>query len=135
MPLYEWTPSCSVRVKEFDKQHQRLFGMINDLNAAMQARRGRAAIGTILAGLTAYAEEHFTAEETAMRRTSYPKVAEHHEEHQDFTKHISEFLAEYQSGNTLISISVLRFLNDWLQNHILRSDQEYAAHMNEHGIY
>ena len=135
MPLYEWTPFYSVHVNDFDRQHQRLFVMINDLHEAMETGRGKAVLGVVLAGLVAYALEHFTAEENAMQSTAYPNFPVHREQHQEFMKRISGFLTEYESGNTLISVNVLRYLNTWLQTHILRSDQAYSSHMNEHGIF
>lgn len=135
MPLYNWTPSCSVGVMQFDKQHQHLFILINDLNSAMQAGQGRVVLGSIIMALSAYAKDHFTAEEAAMRRTSYPKLAEHYQEHQAFTTRVSEFLAEFEAGKMLISIDVLSFLSNWLKNHIMHSDQAYAAHLNKKGIH
>lgn len=135
MDLFKWTPECSVNVAQFDKQHQHLFFLINDLNTAMRARRGKIVVGNIVLALIAYTKEHFTAEEAAMRRTAYPKLAEHYQEHCQFTARVSEFEAAYKSGNALISIDVLHFLSDWLQNHILKSDKAYADHLNKNGVH
>ena len=109
--------------------------MINDLNAAMQSGQGKVVLGNIIMALAAYAKEHFAEEETAMRRSFYPGFVKHYEEHEEFSKRVDKFLTEYQAGNTLISIDVLRFLNSWLQDHILKSDKAYAAHLNKYGIH
>lgn len=133
--LYQWTPSSSVGVAQFDRQHRHLFEMLNDLNSAMQAGQGKAVLGNIIMGLVAYTKDHFEAEELAMQKTSYAGFAAHHQEHADFTGEVSKFLEEFQSGNRLISIDVLRFLNNWLTKHILGSDKAYTAHLNSKGIH
>jgi len=133
-PLYQWTSSCSVGVSRFDGQHRHLFEMLNDLNTAMQSGQGKAVLSNILYGLTAYAQDHFAAEELAMKNTSYPEFAAHYKEHVAFALQISKFMEEFEAGATLISIDVLQFLSEWLKKHILGSDKAYAAHLNRHGI-
>jgi hemerythrin len=50
MPLMKWDAEYSVRVQEFDGHHQQLFKMVNDLNDAMQARKGKEVLGQVLLG-------------------------------------------------------------------------------------
>ncbi len=41
MPLIQWSNALSVKVKEIDDQHVKLIQMINNLDSAMQAGKGR----------------------------------------------------------------------------------------------
>lgn len=126
MALMEWTPAYSVGVDRFDQDHQQLIRILNELNDAMTERRGKIVIGSVLFDLVRYTERHFTAEETAMKRCGYVGYEPHCEEHRVLRQKVRAFVAEYESGNALISVDVLWFLRDWLQSHILKSDRAYS---------
>jgi len=134
MPLMTWEPKYSVGVQKFDNHHQHLFGMVNDLNDAMRAGKGKAILGQILAGLAAYTEQHFAAEESDMKRTKYLGYESHVAEHRKLTTKVHDFIKEYEQGNALISIDLLMFLRDWLEKHVLLTDQNYRAHLNANGV-
>jgi hemerythrin len=134
MPLMTWESQYSVKVQKFDHDHKHLFNMVNDLNEAMRAGKGKAVLGNVLAGLASYAQGHFAAEEAAMRRTNFPDFVAHQQEHRELTDKVQEFIGEYQKGNVLVSIDLLMFLRDWLQKHILVTDRKYGAHLNANGV-
>lgn len=134
MPLMTWDPRFSVQVKKFDDDHKHLFDMVNDLNEAMRAGKGKTVLSQVLAGLAAYAQRHFASEEAAMRGTKYPDVAGHAEEHRKLTTKVQEFIHEHEKGDVLVSVDLLMFLRDWLQKHIIVTDQKYAAHLNSNGV-
>lgn len=134
MPLMKWDPGFSVQVQEFDGHHQQLFKMVNDLNDAMQARKGKEVLGQVLLGLAAYTDQHFAAEEAAMKRTRFPEYLAHTQEHRQLTAKVLQFMHEYESGNVLISIDLLMFLREWLEQHILLTDRRYAAHLHANGM-
>lgn len=131
MPLYDWNASYSVKVKRCDDDHKKLFALINDLHEAMQAGKGAKVIQKVADELEQYAKFHFSAEEALMAGTKYPALATHRIEHQNFVRSVAKFRRE---GITNQSIAVLTFMNDWLVNHIKRTDQQYSAHLNAHGI-
>ena len=52
MALVEWDPAKhSVNIQEIDRQHQKLFGCLNDLYDAMIQGKGREVIGNVLVSL------------------------------------------------------------------------------------
>ncbi|MGA2938094.1 MAG: hemerythrin domain-containing protein [Syntrophobacteraceae bacterium] len=67
MALIQWNDSLSVNVVDIDKQHQKLVGMINELNDAMRQGKGKDALGKIVNGLIIYAGTHFKTEETTSK--------------------------------------------------------------------
>ena len=131
MALYNWKPSYSVKVRSCDAEHIKLFALINDLHDAMQSGKGAQVIQRVVGELERYTQTHFSAEEALMAKTKYPALATHRVEHQKFVGTIAKFRKEGITGQ---SIAVLTFLNDWLVNHIMRTDQRYSAHLNAHGI-
>lgn len=126
MPLMEWKPSYSVGVEKFDADHRRLMELLNQLNDAMLARQGKLVIGSVLKELLEYTERHFSAEERAMLRCGYEGLDQHVKQHRALTERVRLLVSEYELGDTLISVEVLSFLRDWLDGHILGTDQGYA---------
>jgi hemerythrin-like metal-binding protein len=131
MALYNWKPRYSVKVRSCDAEHVKLFALINDLHEAMQSGKGAQVIQRVIGELERYTQTHFSAEEALMAKASYPALAAHRVEHQKFVEAVVKFRKQGISGQ---SIAVLTFLNDWLVNHIMRTDQQYSAHLNAHGI-
>ena len=134
MPLMQWNTDFAVKVTQFDHDHQLLFKMVNELHDAMLAKKGREVLGGVLSQLASYTHQHFSAEERAMLRTSYPGYRQHVEEHRQLTDKVMEFMTEFEKGNALISIDLLIFLRQWLENHIKVTDRAYGAHLNAKGV-
>ena len=47
MTMMEWTENMSVGVAQFHDEHRKLVGLINNLFEALQAGRGRQALGSM----------------------------------------------------------------------------------------
>jgi hemerythrin-like metal-binding protein len=129
-----WKSSYSVKVKRCDEDHQKLFLLIEDLNDAMRSGQGKLIVDGIVQDLERYAQIHFTAEEALMAKAKYPALAAHQGEHRRFIESVAKFRQELNSGDKSQSISVSMFMNNWLVNHILRTDKQYSSHLNANGI-
>ena len=131
MPVYEWKPSYSVKVKRCDDDHKKLFDLASDLRSAIQSGKSAQVMERIVEELESYSIFHFTAEEALIAATNYPELVAHQEEHQKFIDSLAKFRREGVAGQ---SYDVLNFMNRWLVNHIKRVDQQYSAHVNARGI-
>jgi len=134
MALIQWNDSLSVNVKEIDRQHQRLVGMINELNDAMRQGKGNEVLKKTVRELIQYAATHFRTEEKYFDQFQYPDAAGHKKEHADFTRKVSDFKDGFEKGTLGLSIQVMGFLSDWLQNHIKGVDKKYGPFFNEKGL-
>jgi hemerythrin len=132
--LIQWNDSFSVNVGEIDKQHQKLIGMINDLNDAMRQGKGKAVLGKIISGLMNYTTTHFITEEKYFDKFGYPEADIHKKAHTEFVKKVSEFKNEFEKSNITLSIQVMDFLSDWLKKHINGVDKKYGPFFNEKGL-
>jgi hemerythrin len=135
MPLMEWTEKLSVGVTQFDQEHQKLVGMVNDLFDAVQAGKGKDRLGPILDGLITYTKTHFANEERYMTEHNYPNLKAHKAEHDALAKQVLAVQAKFQAGATAaLSMEVMNFLKNWLVKHILGTDKTYGPFLNSKGI-
>jgi len=132
--MFEWKPIYSVQIGSIDGQHQNLFRTAAELYTAMSAGQGKPALSRILDRLVQYTAVHFAHEERLMRLHDYPDLAAHRAQHEALTRQVLAFQADYQSGQAVITVQVLHFLKDWLENHIAGSDQKYAPFLRNKAV-
>ncbi len=124
--IVTWQDEFSIGLPEIDEQHKALFGMINRLWGATVSQASQEEMLDILKGLERYTLSHFTAEETFMRIYRFPGFEEHRKAHKIFVDRLARERLKVVAGSHL-SLDLLRFLKDWLINHILVLDKEYAT--------
>lgn len=134
MPVITWKDEYSVGVAEIDKHHKKLISMINELYFAMNNDRGQKLVTTIIADMVAYAQMHFAREEEYMRQAEYLGLLQHFREHENFVKKAQELKQRSEEGEFVLSLEVIRFLSDWLKQHILQTDMKYVPTFKEKGI-
>ncbi|MBX7192613.1 MAG: bacteriohemerythrin [Sandaracinaceae bacterium] len=135
MPLMEWNEKLSVGIKQFDDEHKKLVGMVNELFDGVQAGRGKELLGPTLDGLVSYTVTHFANEERYMTQHKYPSLAAHKAEHDALTKQVAEVQAKYKAGaSAALSMEVMAFLKNWLVKHIMGSDKAYTPFLNSKGV-
>ncbi|MFZ1682964.1 MAG: bacteriohemerythrin [Candidatus Zixiibacteriota bacterium] len=126
MSLVTWQNSLSVGVPEMDLQHQKLIKLLNDFHQAMNDKHAKEKIQQTLDALAAYTVSHFRNEEEFMRRANFPRLAEHQKIHAKLVSEVQALQAKCRAGEVLVPASVMKFMWDWLQNHIMKEDQQYS---------
>jgi len=134
MALIKWDDSFSMHVVKIDQQHKTLVSMINELNDAMRQGKGKDVLGKIMNGLISYTATHFKTEEDYFNQFGYPEADSHKKEHIAFVQKVSEFKDGFEKGKLSLSIEVMNFLCDWLQNHIKGTDKKYSQFFNDKGL-
>lgn len=134
MALLTWNDRYSVRIRTFDAQHKQLFDCLNELHDAMKRGLANSAVQSILMRLVGYTRSHFAAEEEAMARLAYPDYEPHQQVHRLLTARVNEFVERFRRGELTLSISLMEFLRDWLEQHIVGMDQQYSEYMNARGV-
>jgi hemerythrin len=123
-----WSDDFALNLPEIDAQHQVLFGLFGELWNAIVARAGQADMLRLIADLDDYAVQHFKEEEAFMTVTGFPRLEGHKMAHETFVRRVAAERLAIEKGSPNLSLDLLRFLRDWLVEHIMVSDREYARY-------
>jgi hemerythrin len=134
MKLYDWNERYSVGIESLDQDHQALFSLINQLFEATRQGKAKEILYESLNNLILYTKTHFKREELLFSNTHYPDIQKHKTEHDHFIEKINEFKKQFDAGNKQISIELIKFLSDWLVNHILNSDKKYTSYFKKYNL-
>lgn len=130
MPAIEWNPSYSVGEEKMDQQHRQLFSAINDLYDSMAlAMPDHPRTLSCIDFLKEYTLTHFADEEALMRDMKFAGLQAHVDEHQKLIGRLDELTNRLLKAqpDTFIDDDVVMFLvGDWLLQHVVEHDQEYA---------
>ena len=123
-----WDTSYDLGIEYVDKQHRRLVELINELYHACLGEKGELEekFKHVMKELVEYVMIHFKDEEKIMEEINYPNIKEHKQHHENFVKKILQSVNDYRNGKQFVPNTFVRFLRDWLFNHILISDKEWA---------
>jgi hemerythrin-like metal-binding protein len=108
-------------------------GILNDLYDAMMKGHAKDATGPLLRKLVKYTHDHFESEEAMMAAADYSGLAGHRREHQALSKQVGDYGSRFERGECAVNIELLRFLRNWLTNHIQQSDKLYGPRLMSHG--
>lgn len=134
MSLFVWDSKYCVNIAEIDRQHQTLFALFNELYEAMQQGHGNEVVGKVLGSVVEYTTYHFEYEEKLLRQYGYADEAAHRAEHAKLAEQARMLVRKLQAGQNHITIVTLKFLSDWLNNHILGSDKAFAPFLIAKGV-
>jgi hemerythrin len=127
--MFEWKPEYSVQMPEIDAQHKRLFALAAELYRAMTQGKAATVLEESLAALIDYTRDHFATEERFMNKYHYPEAAQHKAQHDQLTTEVLDLQRRFQAGEHTLSASLIMFLQNWLVQHIAKSDQQYSAYI------
>lgn len=127
MEFFKWDKTYSLNHETIDLQHQELFRIVNKLYDAFMKKEHVEVLSEILNELVSYAKYHFIQEEKYFHVYKYERTHEHIAKHNEFTKKIQEFQAEYKTKKAAITFQLMNFLRDWLKDHILVEDKKYQS--------
>jgi methyl-accepting chemotaxis protein len=128
--LIEWTDQLSVGVMTMDSHHQILVRMINELHAALRKKQGVEVCRNLLKELMQYVQYHFNAEEALMVKANYPALDAQQFAHRKFVSTVTEMEQRWLSGDKTVPSELMRLLQEWLVNHIVKMDKAYGPYLS-----
>ncbi|MDC7232935.1 MAG: bacteriohemerythrin [Spirochaetales bacterium] len=121
-----WSDDLSVKVDVFDQHHRKLLKLISTLYARMEEGAGNDVLAETLGELINYTKYHFAAEEKNFEAYDYPDKEAHRKQHNTLVKKANELYRGIQNNEGVLSIEVLDFLQNWVVNHIQKTDRQYG---------
>lgn len=126
-----WNKDLVLGIDEIDRQHKILVGLINRLYKSIQLNRGRQNAAEILSQLADYTFYHFNQEEHLFDKYNYPEKEGHIKVHKKLVATVMDFKSSFDRGNAEVTMDLMHFLEDWLKNHIMRTDKAYASYLKD----
>lgn len=130
--LMEGTDVISVGVSVIDRDHQKLFSLLNEMEYIFRAEVAskKGAIQSVLSELIDYTKYHFKREEILMEACDYPELENHKQVHEVLKEQVKHYLEGYRRDPSSFDLEKLRnFLKDWLIDHIMVMDKRYESWM------
>ncbi len=130
-----WKDEYSVGVKSLDDDHKRLLYLINSFHTAANYRTDLAFERQALNEVVDYTKTHFAREEKLMQDHAYPDFSLHQRQHEAMISKIGELVQRYEQDRDGTIEELLKYLSEWLVQHILGTDQKYTAHLTSRGVH
>ena len=129
-----WSPAWETGIVTIDKAHREFVVLLNRLIRSINGETCPSNMSEIFFSLIHYAENHFIREELLLRDTHYPDLAGHQEKHASFIGKIHALREQFSAGETGVCMELYHFLLGWLNDHILRYDQETLTYLKKQGL-
>ena len=134
MKLFKWNDELILGIEEFDKEHKMVIDLLNYLFVCIVEGKEKSLLGPLIEELMRDTGEHFAHEEKLFKLYNYPKTIEHTVEHELFKKEMGELIKDLESGKREVTPQVMKYISDWVSNHIRKQDREYVKFLKEKGI-
>lgn len=128
MAFLPWHDRYRVGHPAVDQQHRKLFELVNHFDDVIKMGM-EGELRLILDDLIASTEAHFAFEEALLEQMRFPGAAAHQKIHGELLHQVAAMQARLTSGGHGSMKSVVRFLADWLTNHVLREDLDYVPYL------
>ena len=132
MAVFEWQDSYNLGIQLIDDQHKVLVRIINDLDDLLKQTFSNERLKELFNELVDYTKYHFSTEERIMKTRGYAssQLEAHLKQHQQFVQQITALNHDAASLTRDEGEWVLKYLTNWLINHILKVDRHLVDHLN-----
>jgi hemerythrin len=131
---FTWNEEYNTGVNFIDEQHQYFFSIIGTLKENLHEGVCRDAASKIFFRLAHYAEHFLIQEEIYFRDSQFPGIKEHKDLHKEFIRRVIQFQVDYEKDMEETCRSMLAYLEEWFDSHILEYDKEAIDYLRAKGL-
>jgi hemerythrin-like metal-binding protein len=118
-------------LEDIDEQHKELVDIINEVFDARKLKCTKKAMEKILKKLIKYIKIHFKYEEKKLLAAKYKKLKVQQHKHAAFTSKVKTFINHYLNGKETLNDDILKYLKQWLTEHIMYEDMKYVEYIKK----
>jgi hemerythrin len=133
MSFVVWEDRFNTGIASVDEQHKILIEIINELYDACCIEKDIVdeVFRSSVKKTVDYVVFHFAFEEKLQITSQYPDHVSHKKKHDEFIRNIINSVEDYKSGKRFVPNKFMRYLIDWLLEHIAVSDKTFGAYYNK----
>ena len=125
--MFEWEEDYKIGLPAMDAEHLVLFALINQIEINVNGEKADECLRDVLGALLSYVTFHFANEQELMAAHGYPGLADHIRQHEEFSRTVHELAKAGAEGGLEAALKLRGVVLNWLINHILRADVDYAT--------
>jgi hemerythrin len=127
-----WNENLETGIPAIDDQHKELFRQVGVLFDNTEADR----VPQMLEFLEKYVEKHFSDEQQLHLKSQYPAREPHKKMHIDFITAFKKMKQDYNADGAKLTVlfKINKTVADWLRQHIMVHDKEFAKYCKTSGI-
>lgn len=129
-----WKSKYSVGVPSIDDDHKKLINLINQLQNANYYFVDKEYERQALNELIDYTKYHFDREEKLMQKFGYPDLEPHLEQHKQMINKVNRMVEDYEANAEHAIDNTVKFLRNWLINHIRKTDMAYKEFFSDKNV-
>lgn len=129
--MIKWDDKYLIGVDIIDTQHKELFRIANEAynllkNEFYTDKYDKVVL--LIEELRNYAIFHFETEQNYMKEIGYRKLLSHKVLHDDFVDKVNKINLNHMDENQDEYLSsIIMFVVDWIENHILKTDKQIVS--------
>ena len=130
MTVLQWREEFSVGIEEVDHEHRELIELIRTLQQDLHAGADTDRIIDVLGEIYNQIAAHFALEEKMMRKTRYPALADHKQDHETLLDDLRDIMDEVEDDGILDETQLTDDLDRWFSDHFKTHDAKlhHSAH-------
>ncbi len=131
---YTWKADYNTGIKFIDEQQQYFFNIVSTLKENLSTGVCKESASKIFFSLAHYAEHYLIQEEIYFKDYHFPTIKQHKDLHKEFIRRVIQFQVDYETDVVETCRTMLDYLEEWFDNHILKYDKKAMDYLKEKGL-
>ncbi|MFN8010489.1 MAG: hemerythrin family protein [Holophagaceae bacterium] len=127
MRTLAWDRRFATGLPALDGEHKVLFREVRRIQGRLEPGGDFVEGRRLLAALLVHLEGHCASEEAEMARLGFPGLEAHRASHRVLRQRLDGVRALLAEGSGASGMAISRLLYDWLRDHMLQDDLNFAA--------
>ncbi len=129
--MVPWHDNYNVGIEVMDTQHRRMVHLLNHVQMALSGEEDRGKLTLAVSDLRRYTGIHFFSEEEFLRRSRFPDLPIHIEEHRRLLDGLETLERSVRDEDALSTTESLLALFASMEEHLVGPDRDYGLFIRQ----